>query len=88
MTSAVYSYDAGGAPKDLLDFNVEQQCDIIADYFGWTLWSRQPGSPYNTLGYPAATPKQLAGVLSKFLKDPSYPRFESLGNARRAGRRA
>jgi hypothetical protein len=84
MTAAVYSYHVTDPDSDLLDFNLEQQCDIIADYFALTLWSK---TPTNHWGYPAASEGELKSVLARFLADPSYPTQESAGQERRAERR-
>ena len=84
MTAAVYSYLIADSDSDLLDFNLEQQCEIIADYFALKLWKKQPS---NHWGYPVATEAQLKSVLSEFLKDPSYPANQSACQARRAKRR-
>jgi hypothetical protein len=84
MTAAMYSYPVGGPDEDLLDFNMEQQCDIIADYFTLKLWNRKPT---NLWGYAPASEGQLQSVLAQFLADPSYPVRASAGNQRRAERR-
>jgi hypothetical protein len=86
MRRDMYYYRIDRPGMDLLDFNLEQQCDIIEDYFADTLWADKP---YNAHGpnYPVPTIEQLIGVLSRFLSDPSYPLREGRGNARRADRR-
>lgn len=78
---SIYSYNVSlGA--DLMDFSMEEQCEIIADYFAMKLWnfkntrSKPPGTPY-------PSQSQLEAVLKKFLADPSYPRLNSrIYNAR------
>ncbi len=69
---AMYSYDVT-AGADLMDFTLEQQCEIIADYYALTLWSwTNPGSKH--FGHPIPTRPQLAAVLARFRANPGYPR--------------
>jgi hypothetical protein len=53
------------ASKDLLEYNLEQQGDIIANYFAWEL------------GWPSWTgltgTSDYKGVLANFLNDRKYP---------------
>jgi len=66
-----YAYDLSaamyglGAAPDLLDYNIEQQGDIVADYYGKKLWG------FQTPLFPVAA---YEAVLSRFLRDPLYPR--------------
>jgi hypothetical protein len=83
--AGIYSYRIDKKGLDLLDFNMEQQCEIIADYFAQTLWGYRQEEMFT--GWPVATHDQLLGVLSNFNQDPAYPRRQSRGNERRAGRR-
>ena len=78
---SVYHYDIT-AGSDLMDFTLEHQCDIIADYFAWTLW-RFPLSA-KAWGYPTPTQIQLETVLSAFRANPSYPRYLTRINKARA----
>jgi hypothetical protein len=81
---AVYSYDISSG-SDLMDFTMEQQCDIIADYFALTLWKLEV--PDKAWGYATPTQLQLEGVLAKFLADRFYPRYlKRINNARAAWR--
>lgn len=64
--SAVYGYSLHPG-TDLLDYSIEQQGDIIADYFAATLWRRPAPAPMRT----------YEGVLKRFLADPAYPVHES-----------
>jgi hypothetical protein len=83
---AMYSYDIT-AGSDLLDFTMEQQCEIIADYYAMTLWHwTNPNSKH--FGHLAPTQSQLAAVLTDFRKDPAYPRNASRMNELRARYRA
>lgn len=84
--AAIYAYHIDRPGLDLLDFNLEHQCEIIADYFAWTLWNLKPDFKWRD--WPMPTVEQLLGVLTKFNQDPSYPRRESRGNFRRAGGRS
>ena len=84
-TAAIYDYTIDGSGPDLLDFSLEQQAEIIADYFAWTLWTSPP--EFRWPDWPKPTVNQLIDVLSEFSQDPSYPRFETRGNSRRANRR-
>lgn len=83
---ALYAYRIDRPGLDLLDFNLEHQCEIIADYFALTLWDLRPDFGWSD--WPIPTVEQLLAVLSKFNQDPSYPRRETRGNVRRANRRA
>ena len=84
--AALYAYRIDRKGLDLLDFNLEHQAEIIADYFAWTLWDLRPDFKWND--WPVPTVEQLLGVLSKFNQDPSYPRRATASNARRADRRS
>jgi hypothetical protein len=57
-------YGLSAAP-DLLDYNIEQQGDIVADYYGKKLWS------FQTPLFPITA---YEAVLSRFLRDPLYAR--------------
>lgn len=83
--AALYDYDASRPGLDLLDFSLEQQCEIIADFAAWTLWDMPP----QHLGShcPVPTKAQLAAVLDQFYADPGYPAREGRANTRRAARR-
>lgn len=66
-----YAYSLAGAmygssTPDLLDFNIEQQGDIVRDYFAKKLWSDRYTPSYPISAYEA--------VLQRFLQDPKYPR--------------
>lgn len=82
LYAAEYSYNIAASQPDLLDYPMEQQCDIIADYFGWKLWARK--IPPNPWGHKIAGIAQLRAVLTKFLADPSYPRWRNLLTRARA----
>lgn len=79
---SVYSYDINSG-ADLLDFTLEHQCEIIADYWAlelkWMLYA-----PKKKFGYPRPTKVQLEAVLDKFLKDRTYARFARPNNDWRA----
>ncbi len=73
--AATYSYEITAAKPDLLDYNMEQQCEIIADWFSHTMWSRPlQANQWGSFGYAVPTRAQLAGVMAKFIADPSYPK--------------
>ncbi len=64
VQSAVYGYTL--APNtDLLDYNIEQQGDIIADYYDWKLWNQHIPLPQ--------PPALYEDVLSNFFENPAYP---------------
>ena len=75
--SGANPYGYGGAPKpDLPDYNIEQQGDIIADYFAWKLGWR-------TSHFLVLAVADYEAILAKFLADPTYPRAERwIWNAR------
>ena len=83
--AALYDYDIDRSGLDLLDFSLEFQAEIIADYFAWTLWSLPPD--FRWTDWPKPTVNQLLDMLAEFSRDPSYPRFVTRGNSRRANRR-
>jgi hypothetical protein len=58
------NYQIDPADVDLLDFTLEEQGDIIADYFANTMWSRP--APVVVTDYER--------ILQNFLADPAYPR--------------
>ena len=78
-----YAYSLSGvtttSAPDLLDFNIEQQGDIISDYFAWELWN----DPY-TPSYPTSS---YEAVLQNFLENPSYAKDEKKGWKARAALR-
>lgn len=77
VDAEVYSYQIVASKPDLLDYNMEQQCEIIADYFSHMMWNRALQVNQwdnNNFVYPVATLAQLEGVLAKFRADPSYPK--------------
>lgn len=84
--AAIYAYHIDRPGLDLLDFNLEHQCEIIADYFAWTLWNLKPD--FKWTDWPMPTVEQLLAVLSRFNQDPTYPRRETVRNVRRADRRS
>lgn len=84
--AALYAYRIDRDDLDLLDFNLEHQAEIIADYFAWTLWDLRPDFKWSD--WPVPRIEQLIAVLSKFNQDPSYPRRTTIRNARRADRRS
>ena len=61
-----YNYKLDGR-KDLLDYNMEQQADIIADYFLNSLFGYK-----NVDSSASGTVSQYVGVLNNFLKNPNY----------------
>lgn len=73
--AATYSYEIVPAKPDLLDYNMEQQCEIIADYFSHAMWGRplQPNQ-WGSFGYHLPTFSQLEHVLHNFIADPTYPK--------------
>ena len=75
--AGTYAYAITADQPDLLDYNMEQQGDIIADYYAHVLWGRRlDAGPYNIFGYPTPTRAQLAGVLARFIENPAYPMLE------------
>jgi len=65
-----YVYGSSPAKPDLLDYNIEQQGDIICDYYAWELgWTV---STNNGLKLTAADYETR--ILRKFIEDPAYPR--------------
>jgi hypothetical protein len=73
-TAAVYAYAITPDKRDLLDYNMEQQCEIIADYFSHVMWGRAlKVEEWNDLGQLPPTRPQLEGVLRRFVEDPRYP---------------
>jgi len=83
---SMYSYDIT-AGTDLMDFTMEQQCEIIADYYALTLWSYRDWHSKH-FGHPHPTAAQLGAVLSQFRRDSSYPRDARRMNELRARYRA
>lgn len=72
--AGTYAYQITPGKPDLLDYNMEQQCDIVADYFASLFWGRRlDANPYNIFGYTPPTRGQLCAVLGNFLTDPRYP---------------
>lgn len=73
-TAAIYTYTITPDKRDLLDYTMEQQCEIIADYFSHVMWGRPlQANAWGNLGQPPPTLSQLKGVLRRFLDDPRYP---------------
>ena len=73
--AATYSYAIVPTKPDLMDYNMEQQCEIIADYFSHVMWGRAlQTNQWGSFGYAVASLPQLEGVLARFLADPSYPK--------------
>jgi hypothetical protein len=74
---AIYDYEIVAAKPDLLDYNMEQQAEIVSDYFALTLWRRPIEFNdwiYNSQGrIVRPTQAQLRAVLGRFLADPAYP---------------
>lgn len=87
--AATYAYEIAPAQADLLDYTMEQQGDIVADYFAHLLWQRAlDASPYNVFGYATPSVEALQAVLARFLDDPGYPaREQGLWRARARFRR-
>ncbi len=84
MHYATYHYDPTTG-QDLAEYNMEQQCEIIADYFADIMWGRK--IPENKSGYAKATRKQLEDILANFLTDRTYvTRDRALWRARAAVR--
>lgn len=72
--AGTYAYQITPDKPDLLDYNMEQQCDIVADYFASLFWGRRlDANHYNIFGYAPPTRPQLRAVLGNFLTDPRYP---------------
>jgi hypothetical protein len=65
---AAYRYDPTTG-QDLADYNMEQQCEIIADYFALIMWNR---TIPEKKGYAVATRQQLEDILENFLADRTY----------------
>ena len=77
-----YDYVFDEKKDDLTDYNIEQQGDIIADYYSHIMWGKE---------LPGLTKGQLdeyERVLKNFIADPSYPSRLSRGRKARAERRA
>jgi len=73
--AATYSYAIVPTKPDLLDYNMEQQCEIIADYFSNVMWKRTlQMNQWGGFGTPVPSLVQLEGVMARFLADPSYPK--------------
>jgi hypothetical protein len=73
--AATYSYAIIPTKPDLLDYNMEQQCEIIADYFSHTMWGRMLQiNQWGGFGLGVPTLPQLEGVMRRFLEDPAYPK--------------
>lgn len=87
--AATYAYSITSDRADLLDYNMEQQCEIVADYFAHRLWGRAlAANSFNVFGYPTPSPDELRSVLGRFLSDPAYPSREpGLWHARARFRR-
>jgi hypothetical protein len=74
LDAATYSYVITPEKNDLLDYNMEQQCEIIADYFSHIMWGRAlQVNQWGSLGKPPPTLDQLQGVMGRFLENPAYP---------------
>ena len=83
--AATYTFAITADRPDLLDYTMEQQGDIIADYYAHVLWGRRlDAGPYNIFGYPTPTRGQLEGVLACFIANPTYPMLEHGAWAARA----
>lgn len=70
---AAYDYDLD-AKKDLLDYAIEQQAQIIQDYFQIFHQKRGPwgNNMKNNVG-TAERDKLFKAVLARFIANPSYP---------------
>lgn len=66
---------------DLMDYGIEQQAEIIADYYAYTLWER----PITSKGWALSDYKR---VLAKFMEDPAYPMKGRPGRRIRRGVRS
>jgi hypothetical protein len=78
---SIYGYDITDH-SDLLEFSMEQQGEIIADYFARLLWGFTNTATPHIGGYPSNA--QFQAVLAKFLRDPNYPRDQKRINELRA----
>ena len=77
-----YDYVFDEKKSDLMDYNIEQQGDIIADYYAYTLWGKElPGLTKGQID-------QYEKVLKNFMADPSYPSSLTRFRKARAERRA
>lgn len=75
--AATYAYDITPDQSDLLDYTMEQQCDIVADHFAKLYWNRPlDAGHHNVFGYATPSGEQLRAVLARFLEDPGYPARE------------
>ncbi|MEO0830977.1 MAG: hypothetical protein AAFY03_11030, partial [Pseudomonadota bacterium] len=83
---SVYDYNAGDG-GDLTDYTMEQQADIIADWYALKFWSYRNSQSHHP-GLPKPSLTQLEGILANFIENPSYIRTEGRGSERRARRRA
>lgn len=87
---SIYEYDEGSVADDLdlLDFSMEQQGDIIADWFALKFWEYRNSQPRHGSSYAASTANlpELESILQHFRTDPSYIR-SSAGRKRRSKRR-
>lgn len=72
--SDVYPYKLDKS-KDLTDYNLEQQADMVSDYYG----ARQPGAQ-RTQG-----DADREVVMKKFIENPSYARSMTFGEMVREG---
>lgn len=83
LHNAAYRYDPTTG-QDLADYNMEQQCEIIADYFALIMWNRKIPEKKES-GYAVASRKQLEDILENFLADRTYVmRDRALWRARAA----
>jgi len=83
---AEYEYFIEADKPDLLDYAMEFQCEIIADYFANDLWGR-PIPTRSAIGFPPLA-SSLRSVLAKFLRDPAYARNEHRFRRLRGGARS
>lgn len=84
---SIYDYDPTN-PRDLLDYTMEQQAEIIADYYMLQIYGYRNAHQSHHPGLPKPKVAQLETILTEFKKDRTYPIRQSKGHQCRAKRRA
>lgn len=78
--SRAYEYELV-AGKDLLDYRIEQQAQIIEDYYLWYLEATKPARKrIKNSGDPSSYLPLYSQVLARFLNKPGYARHVTVCN--------
>jgi type VI secretion system secreted protein VgrG len=78
--SKAYEYELA-AGKDLLDYRIEQQAQIVEDYYLWFLEATKPARKrIKNGGAPSTYLPLYSQVLARFLNNPGYARHVTVCN--------